>query len=627
MPIDPQLLGAVLADPDADEPREITADWLDEHGDHARATLIRAQLAAARLPEHERAAVRARRKAEALLLTHGARWRAELPELEDLEWGDFDRGFVGTVRARTVGALFRHAPVIWDHQPVHAVEMQPRASAPGDWVPRELPRIRRVRLVSLDDNHGWFDLAPTEQQALRTLLRPVEVLEVVVRYAEDDAYLEVVQGLEAPALRELRMIGQHTAATAYARIVAGADHPLRVLDLGTDFVDYDSGYFEDPTLGEAGARMLAEAPGLDGLEHLGLDLQRLGADGVQRLLERFEGLTTLSLRRMDLPALPALPGGPPIAHLRLGGNDLGPAPDVLDQPRLAGLLTLDLSENEIDHDGVQRVIEAPCWSTLRQLDLSRNPLRGAGPVLAKAPAPEHLHTLLLADADLQPDDVADLLTRPWVGQLDRLDLGSNVIVHAAAGLAEAGIRVLGLASAQLDSDHVSRAHGGLARCERLDLSDNNCAGALPGLLADAPELVSLSLRKVPLGGWDPSDGAGAPLLTSLDLALTGLGDEGLRALLTGPLGRQLVDLDLTTCGLGSDAIDALVAWPRLRQLNRLILRGNNALVGDELIRLAEAFDRPIPVMRVPENRWRLSPETNALFDERFGPHWDQYEGT
>jgi uncharacterized protein (TIGR02996 family) len=42
------LLRAVLAAPDDDAPRLIYADWLDEHGDPARAEFIRAQVVLAR---------------------------------------------------------------------------------------------------------------------------------------------------------------------------------------------------------------------------------------------------------------------------------------------------------------------------------------------------------------------------------------------------------------------------------------------------------------------------------------------------------------------------------------------------------------------------------------------------
>lgn len=44
------LLAAIAAAPDDDTPRLVFADWLDEHGDHDRAALIRLQVELARLP-------------------------------------------------------------------------------------------------------------------------------------------------------------------------------------------------------------------------------------------------------------------------------------------------------------------------------------------------------------------------------------------------------------------------------------------------------------------------------------------------------------------------------------------------------------------------------------------------
>src|SRR3954463_15201453 len=42
---------AILADPEDDTPRLVFADWLDEHGQHARAEFIRLQCRLAAAPE------------------------------------------------------------------------------------------------------------------------------------------------------------------------------------------------------------------------------------------------------------------------------------------------------------------------------------------------------------------------------------------------------------------------------------------------------------------------------------------------------------------------------------------------------------------------------------------------
>jgi len=619
--IDPTLLDAVLADPPSDATREIVADWLDERGDSDRAAFVRRQLRAASLPAYTRAATRARREARALARAHERRWKRELPELEDVQWGELHRGFVRSVVVHRVGALFEQADRIWQHQPVDTVEVRPRISQALDAPARELP-VRRVRLV--DSPAGWLELDDSERRALATLLGPVEEIEIYAYEAEDEAYVEVLRGLAIPGLRTLKIRGHHTLGTVFAQIAVEAEWPLATLELGTDFVDYDSGYFEDPTLGPAGARLLAEASSLGGLQHLGLDLQRLGAPAVAELLDRFRGLETLSVRRMELVSLPAMPEGDAIRHLGLGHNDLDSGLDLLSQPRLHGLYTLDLRANDLEPDSVQHLVAAPAWATLHVLDLAENRLTGSGATFAAAPPPPCLHTLRLSDAELTSADVAALLSTPWVRSLESLDLGSNDVGPAVEGFAAARIPVLRLAEAGLSDGPLLAALDGLRHCERLDLSGNVVAGSVSALLRDAPSLVALDLHGVNLRGWNPADGAGAPRLATLNLAGTALGDEGLANLLAGPLGGRLVDLDLADCGLGPAAIEALVAWPRLGELHRLVLAQNNDIGEDDLVRLARALERPIPVIRLPGYVWRISEQARALFHERFGPRWNDY---
>lgn len=104
------LLSAILAEPDADMPRLLYADWLDEFGDaldRARAELIRVQIELTRMPLHDvapwnvrRIELRAREKT--LLNSHHEAWLAPLREVgEPLRGGEahgqFRRGFVEVV--------------------------------------------------------------------------------------------------------------------------------------------------------------------------------------------------------------------------------------------------------------------------------------------------------------------------------------------------------------------------------------------------------------------------------------------------------------------------------------------------------------------------------------------------
>jgi uncharacterized protein (TIGR02996 family) len=91
------LLAAIAANPDDDAPRLIYADWLDEHGDPARAEFIRVQIALTRISvdDPNRHVLKLREKA--LRKRNRNDW---LRPLSDLGWDGerFSRGFVTTAR-------------------------------------------------------------------------------------------------------------------------------------------------------------------------------------------------------------------------------------------------------------------------------------------------------------------------------------------------------------------------------------------------------------------------------------------------------------------------------------------------------------------------------------------------
>jgi uncharacterized protein (TIGR02996 family) len=110
------LLHAVCANPDDDAPRLVYADWLEEHGRQERAELIRVQIDLSRSQPGEDTTGQ-RRRESALLREFGATWTAELPQLGDLLWGEFERGFVSAVTGTWADFaahgtdVFRSAPV------------------------------------------------------------------------------------------------------------------------------------------------------------------------------------------------------------------------------------------------------------------------------------------------------------------------------------------------------------------------------------------------------------------------------------------------------------------------------------------------------------------------------------
>lgn len=208
------LLSAILSQPDADVPRLIYADWLDEYGgelEQARAEFIRVQVALSQItplewvPWNMRLSELRAREAP-LFLSHGSAWLAPLQaEGEPLHGGDthgqFRRGFVEIVWmpvtwfVRRADRLFAGAPV------------------------REL-RITRTTLDEL------ATLASSPH------LSRLNALDLSDRQLGDDAVRVLTRRPGVAALRTLRLRGCGlTDVAAFWLADADFDWPLAELDL------------------------------------------------------------------------------------------------------------------------------------------------------------------------------------------------------------------------------------------------------------------------------------------------------------------------------------------------------------------------------------------------------------
>lgn len=113
------LFRAVCASPADDTPRLVYADWLEEHGDPARAEFIRLQCEAWAIGPVVPDATAARVRASLLCKQHGDAWHGELPAVPGVIWSDlFIRGFVDTAWVRPgrnvrdqLAAVFAATPV------------------------------------------------------------------------------------------------------------------------------------------------------------------------------------------------------------------------------------------------------------------------------------------------------------------------------------------------------------------------------------------------------------------------------------------------------------------------------------------------------------------------------------
>jgi uncharacterized protein (TIGR02996 family) len=624
------LVPAVLAHPEDDTPRLICADWLEDHGDDARAQFIRAQCELAQLPDWDRRWQELTWLTEDLLARHGSRWRAELPVLDGLQWADFGRGFVSTVRVRNAETLYRHDAAIAGAAPVFRAELSEFGGARDARPLKSVPWLRAVRIT------GYRDFRAPPSHAF---LKDVTALELL-HYHQDRLNLDwFVPRARDATLTSLKIAGTFVVGAAFAGALAGAPWANRLtrLEMGTHFVAYNSGYFEDPYFGPAGARALAGSGNLTALTALNLGHQRIGSQGLGHLLTApsLHGLRELGLRSNEITTAEPFRSsvGPDLVRLDLSDNAIGEggAAALAESPRLAALACLGLDTCEITGNGVRVLTRAPFWGTLCRLDLSRNPLGELGMwALAEAKPPARLHALRLSDCDLDAPALEVLEVVPWLAGLKRLDLSRNPLNTGSQALlnrlADSALQVLSLAGAGLGPAVIDSLAPLWSKLVSLDLSDNHLTARLEALVAAGParHLQTLRLRNCRLSRVGPEallEAGACPSLHTLVLAGNNLGADTLRSLARPELPGPLRNLDLSRCGLGDEAASLLASAPALARLERLNLRYNS--FGEQgLVTLARSpYLREVPEVLLSGNPWGFAEASRRLLADRFGPGW------
>ena len=119
----PGFLKAICEEPDDDAHRLIYADWLDDHGEEARAEFIRLQCALEKVDDEDAGAMWLRESE--LLRQHRETWRAELPALPKMIWGNgFRRGFIDGVSMPNYTAWRNHGLAMLVATPIEMVCIQ-----------------------------------------------------------------------------------------------------------------------------------------------------------------------------------------------------------------------------------------------------------------------------------------------------------------------------------------------------------------------------------------------------------------------------------------------------------------------------------------------------------------------
>lgn len=589
---------------------EVYADLLEQRGEVARAMLIRLQRSD--MPAWERDAVEARWEIEQLIAIHGDAWRAELPELPGVTWLDFERGFVASARTVSAEVLHEHADAI-----VAASPELVRIAIPN-LDERDMPaaNVPWLRTLCLEITEAAYP------HPVQSLLRQCTELEIVGGLEDVTAFLD---GARLKPLERFTVRGEHIGGGALGgRIAANpAFRELRVLELGTRFVDYDYGYFSAPTLREDGARALATA-GIDHVEVLDITRQHVGNAGLEQLVHATPALRELSAGVNGLTSLEALQlDGTPIDRLDLTRNAIGDAgiAAIASSPRLAELKHLVLDTCELGANSIGELTTAPCWQTLRILDVSNNPLGYAAMLgLSTAAPPAELHTLKLADCEVGGDGMSSFATCTWLGQLLEIDLAKLPVEQALIDRLT-GVRSLRLANSTLDADATLAAIW--ERAVHLDLRG---VASRSLLSTGGPELQTLSVAASRLDSkfLEQLIAGSYPRLRVLDVSDNVLDDRVITGLIRSELVAGLQRLSFRGTKLEEASLRVL-AVRGVGPLDVLDLRDVDYSI-EELVMIARSPAlRAVKRIALHARPWEFPTLVRGELAERFGEDWNQHD--
>jgi uncharacterized protein (TIGR02996 family) len=278
------LLSAIAAQPDEDMPRLAYADWLDEHGRHARAEFIRVQIEIARtgatlsrekLQQHAGIVFRS---AE-LLEAHGREFLGPLTALPEVAVRGFDRGFVSAVHL-SVHDFLKHAELVASTRPLPAVRVDAVIERLTEFL--LCPHTACVSQV-----RAWSHRLDTLQLDYPDDLDMIDGIESLTRLEAldlhscgiNDLHLDLAYNFSVPALAELNLSYNQITDEGITNLLR-TDLPkqLRLLELDVNAIT------------DLGAQRLAEGwptGAADRLEHLAIERNELTWLGQRVLRQRF----------------------------------------------------------------------------------------------------------------------------------------------------------------------------------------------------------------------------------------------------------------------------------------------------------------------------------------------------
>lgn len=447
------FLPAIAAAPDDDAPRLVLADALMEQG-AGLGELIAVECRLATAAGTERAALAARARElsvhadaylEALGLERGEGWldrgvvsglHMSAARLLEVERGLLGRSLVrrvvlvdpdaeslrGALRSPLLAAM-SELVVLGDEAGDEAAEVIAGSS---------LPALRKLRF---SDTH--LGDAGAEALSSSPALAGLRDLDLYQSYDLGSAAARAIaRSPHFGQLTRLCLGGNRLGDEGGVAIAVSQSLPaLRILDLGAcnltaktaRALAASSGLgalsqlalFQND-LGVEGATALAEATGLPSLRELSAWSTRIGSSGFLALArsERLGALVDLNAAssRISGDAMDGLVDAPTFGrwtHLRLHGNALGDRGAVaLARGRSERLELLWLSGTGVGDRGIAALAASPLLSTVKHLDLGRNPIGDAGVrALAASPHLDSIERLEMIPDSSEGPDLAPLIAR------------------------------------------------------------------------------------------------------------------------------------------------------------------------------------------------------------------------
>jgi uncharacterized protein (TIGR02996 family) len=409
MSTDEAFLRDICEHPDDEAPRLVYADWLDEHGDEARAEFIRVECELEHAEEYGPRWRELSARQLALIRAHKKEW---VKPFKGWTYSTrFRRGFVETVLL-SLKQFTTHAVELFRLSPVRVLQFtrlnEPNLMRVAPATVEALAAVPELRRASGLSFANQF----LSDDALQAFLAAADLRNVSALFL--GLCRLTLTGLEALAaapglarLTRLVLSQSNLSDAAVAALVRGPAFRLEALDLTRNQVT------------DAGARALAAAPSLGRLRELTVHSNQLTDEGLRALVQS--------------PSLAAL------THLRAGADGVtSPLTDaslraLAQSPCPPRLAALDLEGALVSDAGLAALAGYPHLDDLRRLNLAKSATRlpyidaaritdAGARVLASLPALAGLRWLNLANNALTDAGAQALLAAPHLAGLGYLNL-------------------------------------------------------------------------------------------------------------------------------------------------------------------------------------------------------------